>query len=111
MVKLEIGTLKSLCTLFRLCYVAEAIIDGPFLINRKYVYSVIIYQKYTLSNEFGRSDYFRALARQLSFLPTELNIFIYTTTLHTYSIYLSTFHLLSFIISNTVKHEFSNIWK
>ena len=28
-----------------------------------------------------------------------------------YSIYLSTSHLLSFIISNTNKHEFSSIWK
>ena len=28
-----------------------------------------------------------------------------------YSIYLSTSHLLSFVISNTDKHEFSSIWK
>ena len=28
-----------------------------------------------------------------------------------YSIYLSTSELLSFIISNTDKHEFSSIWK
>ena len=28
-----------------------------------------------------------------------------------YSFYPSTFELLSFIISNKVKHEFSNIWK
>ena len=28
-----------------------------------------------------------------------------------YCIYLSTFHLLSFIISYTDKHEFSSIWK
>ena len=29
----------------------------------------------------------------------------------TYSIYLSTSDLLSFVISNTDKHEFSGIWK
>ena len=28
-----------------------------------------------------------------------------------YSFYLSTFDLLSFIISNTDKHEFSSVWK
>ena len=33
------------------------------------------------------------------------------TTLCTYSVYLSTSDLLSFIISNTDKHEFSSIWK
>ena len=33
------------------------------------------------------------------------------TALCTYSIYLSTFDLLSFVISNTDKHEFSSIWK
>ena len=33
------------------------------------------------------------------------------TTLCTYSIYLSTFDLLSFIMSNTDKYEFSSIWK
>ena len=33
------------------------------------------------------------------------------TKLCTYSIYLSTSDLLSFIISNTDKHQFSSIWK
>ena len=33
------------------------------------------------------------------------------TALCTYSIYLSTSDLLSFVISNTDKHEFSSIWK
>ena len=33
------------------------------------------------------------------------------TALYTYSIYLSTSDLLSFIMSNTDKHEFSSIWK
>ena len=28
-----------------------------------------------MSNEVGRTDYFRALARKLSFLPIELDIF------------------------------------
>ena len=64
-----------------------------------------------ISNEVGRNDNFQALARKSSFLPNELDIFLYTTTLYTYSIYASTFHLLSFIISNTVRHEFSNILK
>ena len=32
-------------------------------------------------------------------------------TLYTHSIYLSTSDLLSFVISNTDKHEFSSIWK
>ena len=31
--------------------------------------------------------------------------------MYTYSIYLSTSDLLSFIISNTGKHEFCSIWK
>ena len=33
------------------------------------------------------------------------------TVLCTYSIYLSTSALLSFVISNTDKHDFSSIWK
>ena len=41
-------------------------------INREYVHSVAVYQK--ISNEVGRIDNFRALARKLSFLPTELDI-------------------------------------
>ena len=40
---------------------------------REYVYSVVVYQK--LSDEVGRIDNFRALARKLSFLPTELDIY------------------------------------
>ena len=43
-----------------------------------------------------------ALARKLSFLPTELK---------TYSIYISTSDLLSVIISNSNKHEFSSTVK
>ena len=33
------------------------------------------------------------------------------TALCTYSIYLSTSDVLSFVISNTDKHEFSSVWK
>ena len=46
-----------------------------------------------ISDEVGRIDNFRALERQ------------------TYSIYLSTSDLSSFIISYSDKHEFSSIWK
>ena len=75
-------------------------------VNREYVQNVTVdlYQK--ISNEVGRIDNF-----QLSFLQTELDIFIYGNTMYTYSIYLSTSDLLSFIISNTGKHEFCSIWK
>ena len=34
-----------------------------------------MYVFYKISNEVGRTDNFRALARKLSFLPTELDIF------------------------------------
>ena len=40
--------------------------------NREYVNSVAVYQK---SKEVGRIDNFRAFARKLSFLPTELDMF------------------------------------
>ena len=48
-----------------------------------------------ISKEVGRIDNFRALV----------------TTLCTYSVYLSTSNLLSFIICNTKKHEFGSIWE
>ena len=67
-----------------------------------------------MSNEVGRIDNFRALARKLSFLPTELDILDTSIRQHynnAYSIYLSTFDLLSFTISNTDKYELSSIWK
>ena len=44
-----------------------------YLFNREYVHSVAVYKK--ISNEVGRIDNFRALARKLSFLPTEFDIF------------------------------------
>ena len=36
---------------------------------------------------------------------------IYDSTIYVFSIYLSTSDLLSFVISNTDKHQFSSIWK
>ena len=48
-----------------------------------------------ISNKVGRIDNFLALARKLSFLPTELDIF--DTALYTYPIYLSTFDLPSLL--------------
>ena len=48
--------------------------DGFFVdINIENTYIVLLYIK--ISNEVGRIDNFRALARNLSFLPTELDIF------------------------------------
>ena len=38
----------------------------------EYLYSVTVYK---ISNEVGRIDNFRALARKLSYLSTELDIF------------------------------------
>ena len=40
---------------------------------REYVYSVAVYKK--ISNEVGRIDNIRAMARKLSFLSTSLDIF------------------------------------
>ena len=70
---------------------------------RKYVYSVAVYHK--KSNEVGRNDNFRALARKLSFLPTKLDIFdvrqhYIRVYVRRYSIYISMSDLLSLIISN-----------
>ena len=62
-----------------------------------------------ISNEVGRIDDFEALARKLSFLSTELDIF--DIRQHFIRIYLSTSDLLSFIICNTDKYKFSSIWK
>ena len=56
-----------------------------------------------------RTDDFRALVRKLSILLTELDIF--DMRQRTYSLYLLMSHLLSFIISNTVKREFRSMWK
>ena len=56
-------------------------------------------------------DNFRALAKKLSFLPTELDIFDIRQHYIRILYHLSTSDLLSFIISNTDKYEFSSIWK
>ena len=40
-----------------------------------------------MSNDVGRIDNFRALARKLSFLPTELDIFIYSNTIYVFHLY------------------------
>ena len=49
---------------------------------KEYVYSIAVYKK--ISNEVGRINNFRALARKLSFLPTELDIFIYGKTIYVF---------------------------
>ena len=56
------------------------------------------------------NDNFRALARKLSSLTTELDIFIYGNTIYMYVFYLSsTSDLLSSNVSYTCKHEFRSI--
>ena len=57
----------------------------------------------------GELIIFEPWRKKLSFLPAEN--FLYTATLYTFSIYLSTSKLLSLIISNTDKYEFSSILK
>ena len=79
-----------------------------FRLNREYVFKCC--RLSNISIEVGRIDNFRALARKLSFLPTELDIFLCTATLCTYFFYLSTSDLLSFIIFNTDQHGFSSKW-
>ena len=58
----SIGWLKKMYVLH--CYVIVVIIMYDTCIYREYVYSVAVYQKYR-SNEVGRIDNFRALARKL----------------------------------------------
>ena len=59
-----------------------------------------------ISNEIGKIDDFRGLARKLSFLPAELDIFdIRQHYVRILYIYLSTSDLLSLIISNAGKHD------
>ena len=64
-----------------------------------------------MSNEVGRIDNFRALARKLSFLPTELGIFYIWKHYIRILFIFQRLICLSFIISNTDKLEFSSIWK
>ena len=44
-------------------------------IENRPTHIVLPYIKYNLSNEVGRIDNFRALARKFSFLPSKLDIF------------------------------------
>ena len=60
-----------------------------------------------MSNELGRIDNFPALARKLSFFPTELDIF--DIQQHFVRILFIFQRLICFIISNTDKHEFSSL--
>ena len=46
---------------------------SSWFVKRENVYSVAVYKK--ISNDVERMDNFRALARKLSFLPKELDIF------------------------------------
>ena len=63
-----------------------------------------------ISNEVGRIDNFRALARKLSFLPTELDVFdIWQHYIHILFIFQRLFFLSC--ISNSDNHEFSSILK
>ena len=62
--------------------------------NRQETHTVIIFYIYPIAS-----------------CPNRVRYFLYTSTLCTYSIYLSTFDLLSFIMSNTDKHKVSSIWK
>ena len=75
---------------------------------REYVYSAFVYQKYlTRLRELIIFEPWREIIISLN----RVRYFLYTIALCTYSIYLSTSDLLSFVISNTDKHEFSSIWK
>ena len=58
-----------------------------------------------ISNSVGRIDNFRLWARKIINSINRVRYFGYTTTQYRYSIYLSTFDLLNFIISYTDKHE------
>ena len=78
------------------------------VLYREYVNSVAAYQKYlTMLGEL----IILSLGEKIIISPIQVRLFWYTTTLCTYSIYLTTSDLLSFIVSNTNKHDFSSIWK
>ena len=65
-----------------------------------------------ISDEVGRIDnLFSSLGEKIIISPNRFRYFRYIATQYTYSVYLSTSDLLSFIIFNTDKHEFSSIWK
>ena len=65
--------------------------------NREYVHSVAIYQKYLM--RLGELIIFKPWGENYHF-SQQSEVFLYTTTLCTYSIYLSTSDLLSFISSH-----------
>ena len=75
---------------------------------REYVYSVAVNKE--ISDEVGRIDDFRALARILLFLPTELDIFDIRQHYIRLLFIFQRLILLSFIISYSDKHIFNNIW-
>ena len=78
--------------------------------HREYVYSVAVNKKHL--TRLGELIIVESWGEKLSILPTELDtFFLYTAKLYTYSIYLSTSDLSSFIISNTDKYKFSSTWK
>ena len=76
---------------------------------REYVYSAVVYQKYR--TRLRELIIFKPWRENISFLSTEFDIFDIRQHYVRNSIYLSTSDLLSFVISNTDKHEFSRIWK
>ena len=83
--------------------------SSTLVINREYVHSVAVYKK--IFNEVGRIDNFRVLARKLSILSTELEIFDIQQHYVRIRVTYQRLILSSFTISNADKHEFSSIWK
>ena len=69
-----------------------------YSVDREYVHSAVVYQKYLTR-----------LRELIIFEPWRKNYHFSQPS--TYSIYLSASDLLSFVISNIDKHEFSSIWK
>ena len=72
---------------------------------REYIHSVAVYQKYL--TRLGELIIFEL--ENYHFSQPSWKFLIYGDTIYV-SVYLSTSDLLSFIMSNTVKHEFSSIW-
>ena len=77
-------------------------------IYREYVHSVAVYQKYL--TRLGKLM-ISSLGEKIIIFPNRVRYFWYTTTICTYSIYLSTSDLLGFIFCNTDQHKFSSRWK
>ena len=86
-----------------LCEMGAECISMIHNINRECVHSVDVYQSKT-TNEVGKIDAFRAWARKLSFLPTELDIFyIRQHQVRILFIFRRIINLLSFVIFNSDK--------